>query len=644
MPSAFQPEAPTQGGVVTLTRQYDRGVVGSLGNTYGEQQGVAALRMAGEANLGDWVGDLDSRGRRRPRTYDEVIKGDRELDGFYKSLTGDQLLCALEGSLQNAFPAYWNAVDITTKGKIQGSPLQRRMGKGLGFTNNLGRQYFGPSFQGDAMMADLAKAMATQNLGGDFGDDTPLRLQNLDATMTSVLYEEQHFVKWNWLERVPSIQPYYEWVDRLSYGDDRSQPAFVEGGTPSGGTASFSRNGIYVRYFGVRRGITHQMALTGQLGGSMIDPVAEENRDGAMQLLARCERNFIWGDHTILDNNGNTVNYDGFVKALENGVQYVSTSQSNDMPNGYSAGLNILDLEGTYADFGIFESVGRLMAERGFVTNFRNMRAFQSPTVIEDLAKQQLVEQVQPLQQQAQRGWFQGAPLVGYQTNFGYIPFTYDIFLKRAGMTDQPMTASSTEAPAPPNASTSTASAGSPTGSQVSYFLSSPAGGGTDAGTYYYWVSAGNDAGESTAVSLGSVAVSAGQVVNFVIYPGASNGQPCTYFRLYRGTVNSQTDPGTGCITTFASAGPSSVASATYADENKWRPQTGMILFIERTPSNTCIAQMCPMLKWPLAITSTTVEWLLLLYHSLVVKAPQRLFLIKGIGRLNTRGLPNLPA
>jgi hypothetical protein len=107
--------------------------------------------------------------------------------------------------------------------------------------------------------------------------------------------------------------------------------------------------------------------------------------------------------------------------------------------------------------------------------------------------------------------------------------------------------------------------------------------------------------------------------------------------RIYRGTVNSTTDDGTGCIETINAYNLSTVS---FTDENAWRPQTGMIVMVDRTPYNLAIAQMLPMLKWPLAITSTTVEWLILLYHALVVKAPQRMYIIKNIGRLNPAGLP----
>jgi len=588
-----------------------------------------ALEAASDFTRAGAATDIDpATGRVIPRTYDAVLKKANAV--WARRLTGDRHLIAYEEALYQSNPGFWNLMDVASGRQPAGS----RFGKSLGFNQNLGREYFGPTFQGDQTLADLAKAMATENIGSGYGDDTPLRLQNLDATMTSVLFEAQHLVKWNWFERVPSIQPLYEWVDRLAYGDDRGSAAFMEGGSPAGGTAQFSRNQIYVRWFGVRRGITHQMALTGQLGGAMVDPVKEENRDGALQLLSRIEKNFVWGDHNIPDNSGNTVNYDGLVLALENGTQYVDGNTQNQMPNYYTGGQNVIDLMGAPPDFQIFEGIGRILAERAFLVDFRNVRAFMSPSVLEDLAKIKFVEEYKPLLQEPYRGFYSGAPLTGHQTNFGFIPFTYDIFLKRAGFTDQPPLAAGQQSPATP---TVALQAGAPTGGTVSDFVGTNGAGASDAGTYYYWVTAANDSGESVASASQSVVVSVGQVVTATITPGSSNGQPVTKYFIYRGTVNNPYDSATGCIAIVAANGSNAV---TYTDTNSWRPQQGMILVLERTPSNLAIAQMLPMLKWPLAIQSTTVEWLVLLYHALVVKAPQRLFLVKNIGRLNTAGLP----
>jgi hypothetical protein len=44
---------------------------------------------------------------------------------------------------------------------------------------------------------------------------------------------------------------------------------------------------------------------------------------------------------------------------------------------------------------------------------------------------------------------------------------------------------------------------------------------------------------------------------------------------------------------------------------------------------------MSPLLKMPLAPVSTTFEYLLLLYHTLVLKAPERQFVFKNVGKLN---------
>jgi hypothetical protein len=566
---------------------------------------------------------ISNDGRVIPYSYNDLLK--KSGNRVTRKLTGNAHLALLEamyeeaGELAGGFNPFAN-YDTARYG--------RHVSIRKSLADSLGKNYGGVSFYGSQTMADLAKAMATSNLGGSFGDATPLRLQNLDATMTSVLYEEQHFVMWNWLERVPSIQPYFEWNDRLSYGDDRASSAFMEGGTPPSGTAQFSRNGIYIRYFGVRRGITHQMALTGQLGGSQVDPVAEENRDGAMQLLARIERNFLFGDHNIPDNNNNIVNYDGIIKALENGTQYVGPNQVNPT-NNYTPGQNILDMQGQYLTFKEIEEVARNLAEAGYVTNFRNVRAFMSPSVLADLSNIKMVSEFKILPQSQPLGYYPGAPLAGYQSNFGFIPFTYDLFMKRAGMTDKPPVLAGQLAPATPSA---TVAAGAPASGQTSYFLSLNKAGTSDAGTYYYFVTAGNDSGESAPSAGVSVTVAAGQVVTITITPGASNGQPQTYYRIYRGTANNAYDASVGCIATIPANGSNTV---TYTDTNSWRPGTGMMLIIDRSPQNIVIAQMAPMMKWPLAITSTTVEWLILLYHALVVKAPQRMFLIKNIGRLN---------
>jgi hypothetical protein len=63
-------------------------------------------------------------------------------------------------------------------------------------------------------------------------------------------------------------------------------------------------------------------------------------------------------------------------------------------------------------------------------------------------------------------------------------------------------------------------------------------------------------------------------------------------------------------------------------------PNTNIAPLICRNPADLCIAQMSPLLKMPLAPVSTTFEYLLLLYHTLVLKAPERQIIFKNVGAL----------
>ncbi len=70
-----------------------------------------------------------------------------------------------------------------------------------------------------------------------------------------------------------------------------------------------------------------------------------------------------------------------------------------------------------------------------------------------------------------------------------------------------------------------------------------------------------------------------------------------------------------------------------FIDNNSTRNGTQIALFLERTPNNLAVAQLAPLTKYPLAIVATKVEWLLLLYHVLAMKARQRAFLVLNVGR-----------
>ena len=539
-------------------------------------------------------------------------------------------------------------------------------------------------FDGDQYVYELAKSLTLGSspmftnpgmgssgpaYGTQYADATAIKLQNMDSTLTSVLFQENHFVLFNWLQKVPSLGPLYEYNKRKTYGSGRAQRGFGEGLAPKSGVGAYERDNSVVRFMGVQRGLTHQLGLTGQLGGTVIDPVAEENRNGTLELLEAIERQLVFGQSMITNESGSTVNYDGLLRQL-----------------GQARPQNVIDLQGAPMYLEQFEDGAYRLFQEGYVKSFQNVQAFMTGSVIADLSKLRYPNERQDITARIPaQGWDTGVPLAGHVTNFGRIPFEPSVFLEEvAGST--PLGISETGAPTPPVGTGSTAT-------YPGYFSVAAA---TDpnttpasklpAGTYYYWVSAFNESGESQVIPFGAstiggtptaVTTTAGQVAQITIgYSAAFTAGQSIGFRIYRSTAvnpflgtpgnsNTVTDSTCGLIatvpipnstntaipasaTTYYTNGSSSGTSSTnyemsinsstnvlvYNDRNQTVPRSGMVLMLERSEENMVIAQMSPLIKWPLAITNTTINWILMLYHTFVVKAPERQIVFRNVGRL----------
>jgi len=175
---------------------------------------------------------------------------------------------------------------------------------------------------------------------------------------------------------------------------------------------------------------------------------------------------------------------------------------------------------------------------------------------------------------------------------------------------------------------------------------------------YWYRASSVNDNGESAAswVSSASVSPTSSYVVKLLIPRVQGSGlSAARAYRIYRlastvqnpvnqpslssstvgvGTAGWQfvgyvADPGAGDWVEFTDSNGAS------SDYTNFRPGTNIAPLLCRNSADLCIAQMSPLLKMPLAPTSTTFEYLLLLYHTLVLKAPERQFIFKNVGKLN---------
>jgi hypothetical protein len=232
--------------------------------------------------------------------------------------------------------------------------------------------------------------------------------------------------------------------------------------------------------------------------------------------------------------------------------------------------------------------------------------------VLSDLAKLKLQAERKIMGQDLPEGYRPGVPLNGYHTQHGDFVFDESIFLDPVE-DGKPLTdAADPGAPAAPVAPTMVAS--TQTGTLQ------------EAGTLWYSYGAFNDRGESlaTASAAGVVTLATDKVV-----VTGTRVTGATGYRVYRGVtatiadmrwIRTVADPGTG--TTFAMVD----------DRNEWRPGLGFGMLINMRDEDIVLAQLAPLIKFPLAIVNTTIEFLLLLYHVLAIKAPERVILFKNIG------------
>ena len=552
------------------------------------------------------------------------------------------------------------------------------------------RQQFG----GDDIVDEIRKALNTgivttagsnqygpvyPNSGGQgAGQGSALRLENLDNTMTSVLATAEHLKIFRFLHKEPSKQPFYQWNRRDSYGSTRGHFGFAEGGAPTGGAGQWSRNGAYVKFLGTRGGVTHPAVLTNILGGMSVDPVAEDQLGRTMDFMQRIERAVMYGDEAILDASGSDSNYDGLLKQL-------TTKRKK----------NIIDMKGKPLTMDVLANTASRLVTEGKLLSFQDVTLFMSPQNIEDFGKLRYSTQLGSINNVAnvpfgpgtsvdrsdmssspRNNLLAGLSIVGQSTSFGVIPFEWSIFTEPVEG-GAPLTTgdSGTGVPAAPAS-----------GGQLVITAANNASSGIvsnmEVGYYAYGISAVSDAGESaptaviygvavsgttgtniasatglTDLALNSVAnvtstvsrtevsVAAGDSVILTV-PAVDKAKS---FRIYRCklTASGEATPGFGATDSTGAnrwqyVGHLPGTAGTFTDRNgtpelynNFRGGTNIAPLICRNSADLCIAQMSPLLKMPLAPTNTTFEYLLLLYHTLVLKSPERQFIFKNVGALN---------
>jgi hypothetical protein len=395
------------------------------------------------------------------------------------------------------------------------------------------RSMHGMAGGGDNVVDSMNKALATTNSGPGGIESGPLMLENLDSLMTEVLVTEKHFKLFKFFSKVPSAQPYYEYNKHTSFGANRGSLGFAQGGGPTGRISAFERLGIYNKFLGVRGGVTHQMLQSAANGGAFEDPNMRENRDRTLELFSRMERELIFGNKAILDEDKTEVNIDGLLTIMER-----------------DAAENVVDLEGAAFSFDNLDESAVNLVKRGKMISVDPYSVFMSTHVSQGINEQYAArEVVRHNKDNAPRlSATPGFQVPEYQSQFGSFKLDHSILLEEIEDSSA-LDVATSGAPAAPAAPALAAAA--------------LVGSNLPADTYYYWVSAFNDTGESlpTAGAAG-VAIIADQEASITITHQAD----ATGFRIYRSTVD-DVDTARWIARVPVDTGGANVV---YLDHNQW--------------------------------------------------------------------------
>jgi hypothetical protein len=452
---------------------------------------------------------------------------------------------------------------------------------------------------GQHSVQDVEELQKALSVGGEYAVDTPgqltggaaLAVEDLDRTLKLVTYSMEHLRLWKDIIKQKVSQTVHQFNVQNSYGAEVS-PFFQMGGTPTATDASYNREVYVVKYLGTQGSVQHNLTMIQAAHGPV---VAREVKNKTIELLARNERAMFDADSAI-----NALEYDGVDKLIRS-KQSVAAFQSTAFA-GYSVvGTDdtvIIDAEGSSLDEDLCEA-----ACLRAINNFgMPMDMYLATDIHSNFSKAFYAkERVRPGDRTA-AGYL--IPEFMGSLNFKFKPSIFNRARK------VPLAVAVSASSAPVITGTSAPS------DMASKFTSA------SAGTYSYVVSAVYADGETLPAAHMEQAVAAGQNVSATI---TFSGMPL-YMNVFRAPV------GTTAGWEFIGRLAVTTSGATYVlDENLRLPGSNRAYLLMHDPDVLSWKQLGSLIKYDLAVTNTSYQWLQLLYGMIVIQAPRKNVIIDNL-------------
>jgi len=441
-----------------------------------------------------------------------------------------------------------------------------------------------------------------------------LRVESLEASLKVVTFTNAHIKLWKKIPKSPAYSTVEEYNQLSAYGAAGAFSFTREGELPQATDSTYTRRTQLVKFLGTTREITHPATLVHPAHG---DVVSLEAQNGILYVLERVEDSLFHGDSSLAF-DGEAEQWDG-LDALIDPTQFI-------------------DLEGQpIQEADIEEAANQIVEAFGYPTDM-----FLGTRVMSDLVKTFYPRE--RIMLPAPVGGQVGHAVNTIATQAGVVQFNPDVFLRQ--LESPPAAATSANAPLTPQAPTS--AVGALTTADWAKLLGTPAA-NTEFG---YAVTACNRFGESAPVfiaanqALTPAQVAAGNNIDLQVLNAAVIGaNPPEYMKIYRtrplaagAAVSANVNDYSLILKVPVLSQAAGVAAVTGAgggrDLNFLIPFTQIAYMGELTPQVLTFRQLAPLMKMDLAVLAPAYRFMVLLYGTPILFAPQKFLRLVNIGQI----------
>lgn len=466
-------------------------------------------------------------------------------------------------------------------------------------------------------LQQLAKALEAGSFTGGStagstvaGAGAPLKVESLDKTLKHLEYRESDIVFWKTITKSPAYNTVEEFNQLVSYGADRG--GFNnEGELPEEEDSTYRRVAEKVKFLGVTKSVSHPMQLV-RVQPGIGDIVQREINNGTMWILRKANRSLSFGDESIVPQE-----YNGF---------YAQQRNSYSTLIEYFDSLSVVDLRGrSLTEDDLETGAENIIENHGYPDVF-----IAPPVVLSDFAKEfYAFKHIAPNSSQVAAG-IMGQKVAAVETTFGQIQLKYDKFMQ----TSKPRTLTSS-----PQSTKAPVAVTNVSGATVADGLSNYDA--DTAGDYFFAVAPVNRYGEGPLTLVGNAAinVNAGDAVDFTFTDGGGT-YPATGYVVYASQKNSTGTasqvkfyPLFAVSTSDRVSGYDGAASGSVRDRNRFLPNTNQAWMFENTDQVLEFKQLAPLMKMDLAILSPSTRFMVLMYGTPQLFAPNKTVRYINIGR-----------